>query len=74
MLDSQDTLEEIADTAEEIQERGKNEYLDLEQRVYDAIIYQYESEIEKLENINSAIEEGNNNLISAIQAGIDEAR
>lgn len=74
VLDSQDTLEEIADTTEEIQERGKNEYLDLEQRVYDAIIYQYESEIEKLENINSAIEEGNNNLISAIQAGIDEAR
>jgi hypothetical protein len=40
--DAQDTLYDIEDQVEEIRNRGKDEYLDLEQRIFDAIIYKYE--------------------------------
>lgn len=36
--ETQNTLEEMEDTLEELKERGKEEYLDFEQKVYDAIV------------------------------------
>jgi hypothetical protein len=67
LLDAEDAI------WEELQQ-GKDEYLDLEQQVKDAIINQRQKEIDELTTINDSIAEANSNLLESMQNQIDQYR
>ena len=72
--DTEDAIEDAKDQLLEIVERGKEEYIDFEQQIYDALINQQQKNIETLENINSSIKEAADKTINAIQDEIEKER
>ena len=74
IVDTEDTIEDINDQLIEIRDRGKEEYLDFEQKVYDALVARKEEEIEALESISSSISDAANKTINAIQEQISKER
>lgn len=72
--EAQDALDEINDTIEEINERGKDQYLELEDRILDAVVAQYQEEIDALSNINDSINTANNQMMAAIQNTLAKQR
>lgn len=74
MQEAQDALEEIEDAVWEIEQRGREEYLEFEDRVKEAIVAAREKEIETLEEINESINDTNADLLDAIQQSIDKMR
>ena len=72
--DANDTLNDIEDTVFEIKERGKDEYMDLEDQIKEALTQVYQDEIDKLSDINDSINDTNNRLLDAVQRSIDEQR
>lgn len=72
--EAQVDLDEINDNVAEIQERGRDEYLQLEEAVKDALISQYEREIDKLEQIDTTIANTNSALLESVQKNISQLR
>lgn len=69
-----DSLNYIQDQIDEINERGKDEYTSLEERIKDAIINSRQEEIDRLSAINDSINDTNSKLIDSIQQTIDQQR
>lgn len=74
LQEAQDALEEIEDAVWEIEQRGREEYLEFEDRVKEAVVAAREKEIETLEEINESINDTNADLLDAIQQSIDKMR
>ena len=74
MEEAQDTLEDIEDQMEEIRLRGRDEYIDLENKIKDAIVAERQEEIDKLGEINNSINDTNAELIDSIQKAFDKQR
>lgn len=74
MQDAQDALEEIEDAIWEIEERGREEYLEFEDRIKEALVEVLQKEIDELEEINESINDTNSKLIDSIQNSIDKMR
>ena len=72
--EQEDALDEQTEILRQIYEQGRDEYLDLEDRVKDALIGERQKEIDKLSAINDSINDTNTRLISAMQASIDKYR
>ena len=72
--EAEDRLEEIEDEVHEINETGRDEYLDLEQEVADALRESYQKQIDELNNINESINDANSRLIAAMQSSIEKDR
>ena len=72
--DIQDQIEEANDNLKELRERGKDEYLDFENKIRDALVAQREKEIETLEEINSTVKDAADKTIDAIQDEISKER
>lgn len=72
--EAEDKLNDIEDRIEEIKELGKEEYLDFENAVKDAIIFAYQEEIDKLSEINESINDTNTQLIDAISKQVNRIR
>lgn len=72
--ESQDAIDEIKDTVEEIQERGKDEYFDIEERIKEALIKERQDEIDMLSAINDSINDTNSKLLDSMQEQLDEYR
>lgn len=72
--ETEDTLDEISDQVEELKNIGRDEYLDLEQRVYDAIVAAEQEMIDNLSETAELINESNTKLINSLQEAIDEER
>jgi mitochondrial fission protein ELM1 len=64
----------MEDIIREIQERGKTEYVDFEQRIYDALVAADQAVIDNLSEINDSINDSNARLLDSIQTAIDEQR
>ena len=64
----------IIDELQQIKELGRNEYMSVEERVYQAIIDIRQQEIDKLTDINETINTGNTEMLEKLQLGIDEYR
>jgi exonuclease VII large subunit len=54
--------------------QGKDEFLDLEEQVKEAIINSRQKEIDELSNINDSINDANSKLLDSMQEQIDEYR
>ena len=72
--EAKDSLEEIEDNTDELKERGKDEYLDLEQTIKEALIDSYQKQIDELSNINDSINDANSKMLEALQEQIDAYR
>ena len=72
--EAQDTLEEIEDNTKEIRKEGRDEYLELENRLKDALVANRQKEIDKLSEINDSINDTNSKLLESMQSQIDEYR
>lgn len=72
--EANDTLNDIEDTVDEIRERGKDEYMDLEDQIKEALTQTYQNQIDKLSEINDSINDTNSRLLDAMQTSIDNQR
>lgn len=72
--DIEDELNDIEDRIEEVKELGKDEYLDLENAIKDAVAFAYQEEIDKLSEINKSISDTNTQLIDAISKQVNRIR
>ena len=72
--DIEDELNDIEDRIEEVRELGKDEYLDLENAIKDAVAFAYQEEIDKLSEINESINDTNTQLIDAISKQVNRIR
>lgn len=71
---AEDAMDDIEDQIAEINERGKDEYTSLEEKIKDAIINSRQEEIDRLSAINDAINDTNSKLIDSMQKAIDQQR
>lgn len=71
---AEDAMDDIEDQIDEINERGKDEYTSLEEKIKDAIINARQEEIDRLSAINDAINDTNSKLIDSMQKAIDQQR
>ena len=74
VYDLEDDVEDIEDEILELQERGKDEYRDLEDRVLAALISEQQEMIDEQEKTNKSINDAKSSLIEAIQKNIDKMR
>ena len=72
--EAEDNIIDIDEAVKEINERGKDEYFDFENQVKEALIDQYQEEIDKLSDINDSINDTNSRLLDAVQKSIDQQR
>lgn len=72
--DTQETLEEMQDELEEIKERGKEEYLDFEQKVYDAIVERQQQLIDDFQDLSDDINDANSKILDDLQKSIELQR
>ena len=69
-----DELDDIEDRILEIYELGKDEYFNLENEIFDAIVNERQSEIDKLTAIDESINDTNQKVIASIQSEINKIR
>lgn len=72
--DAEDSLMEIEDATYNLSQQGKDEFLDIESRLIDAIEKLRQDEIDNLQDINDSVNETNEKLVSKIQEGLNEYR
>ena len=72
--EANDAFEDNLDTIIELQETGKDEYKDLEDRALEAIIGHQQKIIDEQEETNKAIDEANSALTDAISKNIEKMR
>lgn len=74
MQDVEDAIDEANDQIREIQMRNTEEYINFEQRVYDALVNQYQKEIDMLGEVNQSITDATNKTLDAISEEIEKER
>lgn len=67
-------LYQIEQEVEQLKTYGRDEYIDLEQQIYDAIVAERQKEIDELEKVNESINDANDKLISSIQDNLSKIR
>lgn len=72
--DANDTIEDSNDILKELELEGREEYLDLEQRVFDAIVKKQQDQIDALSQIDESINDANQSLIDSIQNSLSKQR
>ena len=72
--DTEDQIEEMQDLIREIKERNMQEYLELEERTYQAIVDREQKIIDEYSNLADAINESNSRVIDNLRESIDMER
>jgi TP901 family phage tail tape measure protein len=72
--ETQDQIEEMKDIIQEIKERNMQEYLDFEQRAYDAVIARQQKMIDDYSALSDTISESNNRIVDSLRESIDMER
>ena len=72
--EANDNLKDAKNALEDMLELGKEAYLGLEQRVYEALISREQEKIDKLSQINGSINDANGDLIDTIQSNLSKIR
>ena len=68
----EDALNDNYDALEELKNIGKEQFLDLEQRIYDALVQQSQDQIDKLSDINDSINDANSKLLDTIRSNLGQ--
>lgn len=69
-----DKLWEIEDTIEQLREDAIQSYISFEDRVMDALINQYQKQIDSYQSMSDALEEANNEVLDSLREQIDLSR
>lgn len=72
--ETQDTIEELQDSIEEIRKRSKEDFLDFEQRIYDALVQDQQNVIDNYQELSDILEDSNQAIIDSLQESIDLQR
>ena len=72
--ETQESIEDMYDQVYEINERGKNEYLEFEERVYQALVQRDQKIIDSYSSLNDTINNSNNRVIDSLRESIDLER
>lgn len=72
--DTDDTINEMEDTLYEIQERGKKEALDMEERIANALYNAQQKIIDDYKELSDTISNSNDRVLSSLQDSIDLSR
>ena len=67
-------IEDFEDKTLELQKEGMQDYLDFEQKVYDAIVNQQQQLIDDYQDLSDKINESNSKILDSIQRSIDLQR
>lgn len=72
--EAQDSLDDIYDSVDEIEQRGRDAASTIYDQVKEGLVKQYEDQLDALETVNESIQEASDALVSKIQEQIDDAR
>ena len=72
--EADDALWEIEGEIKELEQRYLQEYIDFQKRVYDAVVFQYQQQIDELTSLNETLNDSNDQILNAIQKEIDLQR
>lgn len=72
--EANDQIEDAKDRLEELKTTWRDSYVDLEQRVFDAIVRREQDIIDGIAETNDAINDNNARLINSIQKNLDKVR
>lgn len=72
--ETQDAIEEMQDAIDEIRGRSKEEYLDFEQKLYDAIVDHIQQYIDAEQELSDTISEAENKILENLRESIDLER
>lgn len=72
--DSVDTIEDIDDKIYEEQQRSKEDYLELEERTYQALVNQQQKVIDGYKTLSDAITDANQQIISSLRESVEMER
>lgn len=67
-------IEDFKDKVTELQKEGMQDYLDFEQKVYDAIVNQQQQLIDNYQDLSDKINDSNSKILDSIQRSIDLQR
>lgn len=67
-------IEDFQDRVIELQKEGMQDYLDFEQKVYDAIINRQQKQIDSFQNLSDKIHDSNARILDSLQNSIDLQR
>ena len=73
-VEAGEELESIDDTASDIYDQNREDYLSFEERIKDAVVQARQDEIDKLSEINESINDTNGRILDSMQEQIDEYR
>ena len=74
IYEAEETLDDIADGMWELINRGKDQYLDLEDQIIKALVNERQKEIDKLSDINNSINSTNSEILKSLQEQVNEYR
>lgn len=72
--ETQDTIEDMEDQIKEIKEQNKDGYLELEQRIYDALVAREQSVIDEYQKLSDTIGNSNSEILNSLRESIDLER
>lgn len=72
--DAVSKLQDNVSLMRELRDRGRDQFIELENTIRDGIVTLYEKNIEAMENSNNAITEANSKLLESMRKSIDEDR
>ena len=72
--DTDTQIEDFQDKVTELQKEGMQDYLDFEQKVYDAIVNQQQQLIDDYQDLSDKINDSNSKILDSIQRSIDLQR
>lgn len=74
MDDAYDELRNIKEAIDEIKETGRDEYLELEQNIFDALKEREQKQIDELSSINDSLNTATDKLLTSLAEAINEQR
>lgn len=74
IYEAEEVLDDIADGMWELINRGKDQYLDLEDQIIEALVNERQEEIDKLSEINDSINDTNSRILDSLQEQLDNYR
>ena len=74
MADINKNIKSIKDSNKQTLDKLKEIQTNFKQQLYDAIVNQYETEIQRQEDIKDAIDKANSNIVSSIQKAVSDQR
>lgn len=72
--DTQDTIEEMEDAIQEILERSKEDYIDFEQELYDALVDHVQQYIDAEQKLSDTIKDAESKVLDHLRESIDLER